>query len=42
MRKFLSLFALALLTMSAWGANTFVKVNSLKVQKAGKVAIDLN
>ena len=29
MRKVFSLFALALLTMSAWGANTYVKVNSL-------------
>ena len=42
MRKFLSLFALALLTMSAWGANTFVKVNSLYQLESGKHLILVN
>jgi len=42
MRKFLSLFALALLTMSAWGANTFVKVNSLDQLESGKHLILVN
>ena len=42
MRKFLSLFALALLTMSAWGANTFVKVNSLNQLESGKHLILVN
>ena len=42
MKKIISLFALALLTMSAWAANTYVKVTSLDQLEAGKKYILVN
>ena len=36
MKKIISLFSLALLTMSAWGANTYVKITSLDQLEVGK------
>ncbi len=42
MKKIISLFSLALLTMSAWGANTFVKVTSLSQLESGKHLILVN
>ena len=42
MKKIVSLFALALLTMSAWAANTYVKVTSLDQLEAGKKYIIVN
>lgn len=42
MKKLFSLLALALLTMSAWGANTYVKVTSLDQLEAGKHLILVN
>ena len=42
MKKIISLFALALLTMSAWAANTYVKVTSLDQLEAGKKYIIVN
>ena len=42
MKKTISLFALALLTMSAWAANTYVKVTSIDQLEAGKKYIIVN
>ncbi len=42
MKKIISLFTLALLTMSAWAANTYVKVTSLDQLEAGKKYILVN
>ena len=42
MKKIVSLFALALLTMSAWAANTYVKVTSLEQLVAGQKYILVN
>ena len=42
MKKILSLFALSLLTMSAWAANTYEKVTSLDQLEAGKKYIIVN
>ena len=42
MKKIISLFSLALLTMSAWGANTYVKVTSVDQLEAGKKYILVN
>jgi len=42
MKKFLSLFSLALLTMSAWAANTYVKVASIDQLEEGKKYILVN
>ena len=42
MKKIFSLLSLALLTMSAWGANTYVKVTSLDQLEAGKHLILVN
>ena len=42
MKKIISLFALALLTMSAWAANTYVKVSSVDQLEAGKKYILVN
>ena len=42
MKKFLSVLSLALLTMSAWAANTYVKVTSVDQLEAGKNYILVN
>ncbi len=42
MKKIFSLLSLALLTMSAWGANTYVKVTSLGQLESGKHLILVN
>ena len=42
MKKIISLFTLALLTTSAWAANTYVKVTSLDQLEAGKKYILVN
>ncbi len=42
MKKFLTLFSLALLTMSAWAANTYVKVTSVDQLAADKNYILVN
>ena len=42
MKKIISLFTLALLTMSAWAANTYVKVSSVDQLEAGKKYILVN
>ncbi len=42
MKRFFSLFAISLLTMSAWAANTYVKVTSIDQLEAGKKYILVN
>ena len=42
MKKLFALFALSLLTMSAWAANTYVKVSSVDQLEAGKKYILVN
>ena len=42
MKRFFSLFAISLLTMSAWAANTYVKVTSIDQLEAGKKHILVN
>ena len=42
MKKFLSVLSLALLTMSAWAANTYVKVTSIDQLEEGKKYILVN
>ena len=42
MKRVFSLFAISLLTMSAWAANTYVKVTSIEQLEAGKKYILVN
>lgn len=42
MKKLFTLFSLAMLTMSAWGANTYVKVTSIDQLEAGQKYILVN
>ena len=42
MKRFFSLFAISLLTISAWAANTYVKVTSIDQLEAGKKYILVN
>ena len=42
MKKFFALFSVALLTMSAWAANTYVKVTSIDQLEAGQKYIIVN